>query len=100
MKKALNRPVIVADRFHYCRYIHWAVDEVRRKVQKEWHAYDRKKAKRMRYILHKSSEALTPKERWYLNRYINMSPELKEAYELKELYKKCKRVRKKNRTFL
>ena len=33
VKKALNRPVIVADRFHYCRYIHWAVDEVRRKVQ-------------------------------------------------------------------
>ncbi len=31
------------NRFHYCRYIHWAVDEVRRK-QKEWHAYDRKKS--------------------------------------------------------
>ena len=88
MKKALNRPVIVADHFHYCRYIRWALDEVRRKVQKEWHAYDRKKAKRMRYVLHKSPEDLTPKEWWYLNRYIGMSPELKEAYELKELYKK------------
>lgn len=88
VKKALNRPVIVADRFHYCRYIHWALDEVRRKVQKEWHAYDRKKAKRMRYVLHKSPEDLTPKEWWYLNRYIGMSPELREAYELKELYKK------------
>ena len=27
-------------RFHYCRYIHWAVDEVRRKVQNEWNSYD------------------------------------------------------------
>ena len=44
VKKSLNRPIIIADRFHYCRYIHWAVDEVRRKVQKEWHAYDRKKS--------------------------------------------------------
>ena len=44
VKKALDRPVIIADRFHYCRYIHWAVDEVRRKVQKEWHPYDRKKS--------------------------------------------------------
>ena len=42
----------------------------------------------MRYVLHKSPEDLTPKECWYLNRYIGMSPELKEAYELKELYKK------------
>ncbi len=44
VKKALDRPVIIADRFHYCRYIHWAVDEVRRKAQKEWHPYDRKKS--------------------------------------------------------
>ena len=53
VKKALDRPVIIADRFHYCRYIHWAVDEVRRKVQKEWHPYNRKKLKCMRYVLHK-----------------------------------------------
>ncbi|MEK4628674.1 ISL3 family transposase [Solibacillus sp. FSL R7-0682] len=95
VKKALNRPVIVADRFHYCRYIHWAVDEVRRKVQNEWNSYDRKKAKRMRYVLHKDEHKLTEKERWYLNRYINMSTELKEAHELKELYKKWQRESKK-----
>lgn len=98
VKKALNRPVIVADRFHYCRYIHWAVDEVRRKVQKDWHAYDRKKMKRMRYVLHKDSSTLTDKERWYLDRYLEMSPELKEAYELKELYKKWQRESKAART--
>ena len=80
VEKALKRPVIVADRFHYCRYIHWAVDEVRRKVQNEWNSYDRKKAKRMRYVLHKDAHKLTEKERWYLNRYTNMSAELKEAH--------------------
>lgn len=94
VKKVLNRPVIVADRFHYCRYIHWAVDEVRRKVQKEWHAYDRKKMKRMRYVLHKDSGKLTDEDRWYLNRYLQMSPELKEAYTLKESYKKWQREAK------
>ena len=91
VKKALNRPVIVADRFHYCRYIHWAVDEVRRKVQKEWHAYDRKKIKRMRFVLHKDAEKLTSNERWYLERYLKMFSDLKEAYELKECYKKWQR---------
>ena len=91
VKKALNRPIIVADRFLYCRYIHWAVDGVRRKVQKEWHNYDRIKMKRMRYVLHKDFSQLTVAERWYLERYLNMSPELKEAYTLKELYKKWQR---------
>ena len=95
VKKALNRPVIVADRFHYCRYIHWALDEVRRNVQKEWHAYDRKKMKRMRYVLHKESSRLTEKDRWYLNRYLTMSPELKKAYLLKESYKEWQTASKK-----
>lgn len=86
VKIALGRPLIVADRFHYCRYIYWAIDEVRRKVQKEWHAYDRKKCKRMRHVLYKRSERLTEKNRWYLDRYLGMSEELKQAYELKEAY--------------
>ncbi|WP_336825733.1 transposase, partial [Sporosarcina sp. USHLN248] len=86
VKKALGRPVIVADRFHFCRYIYWALDEVRRKVQKEWHAYDRKKCKRMRHVLYKRSEKLTEKNRWYVDRYLGMSDELKKAYELKEAY--------------
>ncbi len=86
VKEALGRPVIVADRFHFCRYIYWALDKVRRKVQNDWHAYDRKKCKRMRYVLYKRSEDLTDKGRWYRNRYIGMSDELKTAYDLKEAY--------------
>ena len=70
VKQALGRPSIIADRFHYCRYIYWAIDEVRRKVQKERHAYDRKNCKRMRHVLYKRSEKLTEKNRWYLDRYI------------------------------
>lgn len=88
VQSALNRPVIVADRFHYCRYIHWALDEIRRQVQKEFNSYDRKKLKKMRYVLHKNSEKLTEKDRWYLERYLAMSPALKQGYELKESYKK------------
>ena len=84
VKKALNRPVIVADRFQYCRYIYWALDEVRRKVQKEWHAYDRKKCKRMRHVLYKRAHKLSETERWYLARYLGLSEELRQAYELKE----------------
>ncbi len=86
VKQALGRPLIIADRFHFCRYIYWAIDEVRRKAQQEWHPYDRKKCKRMRHVLYKRKEKLTEKQQWYLDRYLGMSEELKKAYELKEAY--------------
>ncbi|WP_199880607.1 ISL3 family transposase [Bacillus massiliglaciei] len=87
VQSALGRPVIVADRFHFCRYIYWALDGVRRRVQKEFHPYDRKKCKRMKHVFHKASDRLTEEDRWHLNRYLDMSEELKKAYELKETYR-------------
>ncbi|STX09332.1 Transposase and inactivated derivatives [Kurthia zopfii] len=86
VKEALNRPVIIADRFHYCRYIYWALDKVRRSVQGEWHVYARKRLKRMRYIFYKREAQLNEKQLWELNRYRSLSPLLKSAYELKEAY--------------
>ncbi|MBK3496120.1 transposase, partial [Viridibacillus sp. YIM B01967] len=86
VKQALNRPFIIADRFHYCRYIYWGMDAVRRRIQKEWHAYDRKKCKRMRYVFYKRESALNEAKTWYLERYKSMSPELKRAHELKESF--------------
>lgn len=86
VQQALGKPVIIADRFHFCRYIYWALDGVRRRVQKNWSDYDRKKGKRMRYVFHKNSKKLTEEDRWYLNRYLKMDDELKRAYELKEAY--------------
>ncbi|GFZ81818.1 ISL3 family transposase [Compostibacillus humi] len=88
VNKALDRPVIVADRFHFCRYIYWALDAVRRRVQSTWNDYDRKKCKKMRYVFYKDSGKLSDKDRWYLNRYCQMSEELRAAYQLKEKY--CK----------
>lgn len=88
VKKALDRPVIIADHFHFSRYIYWALDGVRRRVQQSFHSYDRKKCKRMRYVFYKSSNHLTEQDQWYLDRYLKMSSELKRAYELKEAY--CK----------
>jgi len=86
VNQALGRPLIIADRFHFCRYIYWALDEVRRKVQKEWHSYDRKRCKRMRFVLYKRKAKLTKKNWWHLKRYTGLSDELKKAYELKEAY--------------
>ncbi|MFS0865697.1 ISL3 family transposase [Fredinandcohnia sp. 179-A 10B2 NHS] len=86
VQQALGKPVIVADRFHFVRYIYWALDGVRRRVQSSWNDYDRKKCKKMRYVFHKRSDRLTEEDQWYLNRYLQMSPELRKSYELKELF--------------
>ncbi|WP_277587625.1 transposase, partial [Psychrobacillus antarcticus] len=83
---ALGKPVIVADRFHFVRYIYWALDGVRRRIQSTWNDYDRKKCKKMRYVFHRNSKKLTEEDRWYLDRYLSMSEELKQAYELKEAF--------------
>ncbi|MGN7943301.1 ISL3 family transposase [Virgibacillus sp. 6R] len=86
VQQALGKPVIIADRFHFVRYIYWALDSVRRRIQSDWHDYDRKKCKKMRHVFHKHSEKLTEEDKWYLKRYLGFSKELKTAYELKEAF--------------
>ncbi len=61
VKELLDRPVIIADRFHYCSYIHWAVDEVRHKVQMNGMHMIVKNRERMRYVLHIDKDKLTKK---------------------------------------
>ena len=96
VEKALNKPIIIADRFHFCRYIYWAMDGVRRRVQSTWEDYDRKKCKRMRHIFYKSSGKLNHHQRWRLSRYCCISTELKEAYHLKEAFCKWFKQAKQN----
>lgn len=86
VRQSLGRPVIVADRFHFSRYIYWAMDEVRRQVQKEWDKYNRTKCKRMRHVFYKRASKLSPKQQWYLQRYTEMSETLNVAHKLKEAY--------------
>ena len=83
---ALGKPVIVADRFHFARYIYWALMVYVEESNMTWNDYDRKKCKRMRYVFHRNSKKLTEEDRWYLERYLWMSEELKQAYELKEAF--------------
>ncbi|SFB06056.1 Transposase [Lentibacillus halodurans] len=85
--QALGGPVVVADRFHFCRYIYWALERVRRKVQNDFDDYDRKKCKRMRHVFYKHYENLTDRQLWYLNYYLEKSDKLKNAYQLKEAYR-------------
>ncbi len=86
VNKVLSKPVIVADRFHFVRYINWAMERTRIRIQKDWNDYDRKKVKKKRFVFLKKSKDLTEKDRWYLDRYFTMSKELESAYRLKESF--------------
>lgn len=96
VSQALNYPIIVADRFHFTRYIYWALERVRIRVQREFHDYDRKKCKRMRHVFYKKEKDLTEKQRWYLERYQQLSEDLKRAHELKEAYNVWFEIAKEN----
>ena len=84
VNKALGNPVIIADRFHFVRYMYWSMERVRIRVQADWNDYDRKKVKKKRFVFLKKSKDLSERDHWYLKRYFEFSHELKAAYELKE----------------
>lgn len=65
VKKVLDRPIIVADHFHFCRYIYQALDKVRIRIQDTFNDYDRKRCKKMRHIFYKDSSQLNEKQLWY-----------------------------------
>jgi len=41
----------------------------------------------MKHVFHKAKDKLNNEERWLLERYLSMSEELKQAYELKEAFR-------------
>ncbi|WP_423748910.1 transposase [Caldibacillus debilis] len=81
-----SRPLIIAGRFPYCRYVYCALDQVRGNEQQAvWSNHDRKQCKCIRRFFYKKEER-NAKEQWYLNRYFWKSESLKNAYELKEAF--------------
>ncbi|SFQ37008.1 Transposase [Salibacterium halotolerans] len=41
----------------------------------------------MKHVFHKPLESLSEKQHWYLGRYLNLSHELTDAYQLKEMFR-------------
>lgn len=77
---------IVADRYHVVRQAVWAMENVRKNVQKKLSPEWRKFFKRSRYLLNKSPEKLTDDERDRLRVLLGISSELEYAYELKNQF--------------
>ena len=77
---------IIIDRFHVVRYCTWALDNVRRVVQKHLPDSQRKYFKRSRYLLLAHRKKLSVEDRIALNVLFRFSDKLAQAYALKEQF--------------
>ena len=79
---------IVIDRFHVVRYVTWAMENVRKRIQKQMHPDKRKYFKRSRRILLSHQNKLSEENLLALEVMLQQSTDLATAYHLKELFYK------------
>ena len=77
---------IVADRYHVVRQANWAMENVRKRVQKTLSVEWRKYFKRSRFLLNKNPEKLSPDEKDRLRVILGISSDLEYAYILKNSF--------------
>lgn len=85
-KKLFPEAKIIADKFHVIRVVINSLENVRKRIQKEFHDAKRKWFKRSRHLLLKPEYKLTDEDKIELNRMLNSSSELEKAWLLKERF--------------
>ena len=85
-KAFLPQAKIVIDRFHVVRYCTWAMDDVRRNIQKSLLSATRKYFKRSRKLLTARRSSLSDEDKAAVDVMLNFSEKLYQAYALKELF--------------
>ena len=87
---------IVIDKFHVVRYANWALENVRKRVQKNLPKQKRIYFKRSRWLLLSKRSSLNEESLTALEVLLSQSKDLGIAYHLKELFYEF--MRSKNRT--
>lgn len=85
-KMLLPKATVVIDRFHVVRYCTWALENVRKRVQKALPKQERIYFKRSRKLLLSHMDKLSSQNKTAVERMLLVSPDLREAYLLKELF--------------
>lgn len=85
-KQLFPEAKIIADKFHVIRVVINSLENVRKRIQKEFHDAKRKWFKRSRHLLLKPEYKLTDYDKIELNRMLNSSSELEKAWILKEKF--------------
>ena len=87
---------IVVDRYHRVRQIHWALDNVRKNIQRNLSDWWRKYFKRNRFLLYKKFADLDSEQRLVVLNMVERNTDLYNAWQLKEMFydfKDCKKPR-------
>jgi transposase len=87
LKKHLPRAALVFDHFHVSKVIHDALDEVRRRLQRQLPTADRRVLKGQRYVLLRAREKLTKRQHVSLQEILDANTDLTAGYVLKEAFR-------------
>ena len=87
MQTMFSHAHIVADRYHVCRLVDWALERVRKREQKQIVTHSRM-LKYNRRVLMKNPDTLTENERVKLLEILRISDDLRRAYGLRLGFRK------------
>ena len=79
------RATVVVDRFHFFGHLNKAVDGQRKSLRRQFK--DREELKRLKWVLLKNAENLTPDQKKKRDRAFALFPELKLSYDHKEKFR-------------
>lgn len=77
---------VIVDKFHVCRHVTWALENVRKEEQKQFSDERRKYFKRSRFLILKHQHKLTTQQNQQLENMLLVSPKLRQAYWVKEMF--------------
>lgn len=87
LKKQLPKAVLVFDHFHVSKVVHDALDEIRRRLQRELSPEGRRVIKNQRYVLLRANEKLSKRQRVSLQELLAANTDLTAGYILKEAFR-------------
>ena len=78
--------ILVTDKYHWVRQVTWAIEKVRKRVQKQFPKNKRLHFKRNKYLLLTPYKALEIDDKIALEYMLNQSTDLYNAWQLKEMF--------------
>jgi transposase len=87
LRSGLPRASFVFDHFHVSKIVHEALDEIRRRLQRELSPDDRRVIKGQRYVLLRARENLTVRQHVSLHEILRANTDLTSGYVLKEAFR-------------
>ena len=87
LRKRLPNTALVFDHFHVSKIVHNALDEIRRRLQRELPPKDRRIIKGRRYVLLRARENLSKRDRVSLAEILDANTDLTKGYVLKEAFR-------------